>query len=84
MSAKPNITISTNAGTEVMYLLYRSILTGTHPNMFNHSAGSSKDFITTYFHKARKFKANDGILVRLLNGDSDASVTFDMTVLYKD
>jgi len=72
-----------DAGTEIMYVVYRPTFTGMHTNDFNHSAGSSKDFFTSRFHAHREFKANDGILVRMLCLDS-ATCTFDMTVIIED
>lgn len=73
-----------NAGTEVMYLIYRSTLKGMHPTMFNHSAGSAKDFYSANFYACREFKGNDGLLVRLINMSDDLAYELDMTVIWHD
>jgi hypothetical protein len=73
-----------DAGTEVMYLVYRDSLTGMHPIMFNYSAGSAKDFSTVMFHIPKEYKANDGILVRMMNLTDALAATFDMTILFED
>lgn len=73
-----------DAGTEIMYLVYRSTLAGMHPTMFNYSAASAKNFEAMYFHLPREFKANDGLLVRLLNLSDNLAATFDMTILVED
>ena len=72
-----------NPGTEVMFVVYRDT-PGAHTNMFNHSSGSSRDFFITYFETPREMRANDGILVRMLNLSDNSSATFDMTVIISD
>ena len=73
-----------NAGTEVMYRLYRSTTAEMHPTCINHSAASAKDFQAGYFHEPREFRASDGLLIRILNMSDDLACTFDMTIVYRD
>ena len=70
------------AGTEVMFLIYRASRRGLHPTHFNYSAASGKDFLTTHFSKPREFKANDGLLIRMLNMTDNLACEFDMTILW--
>ncbi len=73
-----------NAGTEVMYLIYRSILDDMHPTMINYSASSGKDFLINHFHVVKEFRANDGILIRMLNMNDNLACEFDITAIWED
>ena len=74
-----------DAGTEVMYLVYRSSSYGMHPTALQASFGSAKDFATEIFAHLREFKANDGLLVRALNQTDDTNgAATDMSIIYRE
>jgi len=74
-----------NAGTEVMYLVYRPSSLGMHPTESPVSFGSSKDSVVRYFPEAREFNADDGLLVRMLNQSDDTNgAALDVSILYRD
>lgn len=43
-----------------------------------------KDFRREILHEKRELRANDGILVRMMNLSDDLATTFDMTILFED
>ena len=76
---------STNigAGTLYAYLCWRDE-PQYHNSEFDYSAGSTKDFSTFNFPKARGMNANDGLIVRIQNGtDGTNGAGLDMTICYK-
>jgi hypothetical protein len=74
-----------DAGTEVMYRVYRSSSLGLHDSNIAASFGSSKDSAVNLFPEAREFAANDGLLVRLVNQtDNTNGAGVDLAIVYRE
>jgi len=71
-------------GTEKMYRIYRSTDWGSHPIEFNYSAGTTRDFNTTYLHKPKELRSNDGLIARMVNLTDNAPTEFDISLIWRD
>jgi len=74
-----------DAGTEVMYLIYRATSDGMHGIETNYSASSSKDSGRFILHACKELRANDGIVARSVNQtDGFNGTNLDVAVIYED
>jgi len=74
----------TNDGTEMIYLCYRESKPGMHPTEFYYSAPSRRSFTAIHIVASREFKANDGLMCRMLNHTSDGDASMEIALLTKD
>jgi hypothetical protein len=74
-----------DAGTEVMYLVYRASSDGMHGIEGQWSCASSKAFFTRNLHTCKELRANDGILIRSQNmTDGTNGTAFDVAIIFED
>jgi hypothetical protein len=72
-----------DGGNEIMYLCWRDE-NKYHSTDFDHSADNARGFISDRWTKPRRMKANDGLVVRMVNGTDNANSQADITVIWSD
>lgn len=73
---------TTNGDSEKMYLVHRESNIGMHCYCLNWSCASAKEYASVRFHFPKEFKANDGLIIRMLNATDDLDAEFDINVIY--
>lgn len=77
---------TTNApGTETMYVIHRDGETASEGYQFDFGAGSARDMVITRWHAQKLMNANDGVVVRTINGsDSVNDGNFSCSIIYSE
>ena len=71
-------------GNEVMYLAQRDTEKQFELTNFDYAAGSSKDYMTERWHQPRRMSANDGLIVRMINGSDDLDTEATLVAIYRE
>lgn len=70
-------------GNEVMYLA-ASTEKQFEPSQFDYAAGSSKDFMCLHWTEPRRMSANDGLVVRMINGSDDLDTEASLVTIWRE
>lgn len=72
-----------DGGNEIAYLCWRDE-SQFHSTDFDYSASGAKDFISQRFVYPRRMHANDGLIVRMINGTDGANSQASLTIIWSD
>jgi len=72
-----------DGGNEVAYLCWRDE-NEYHSSDFNFSCASARDFRASRWQQPRRMHANDGLIVRMINGTDGANSQADIAVIWSD
>lgn len=71
-------------GNEVMYLAERASVKQYNETKFDYSAPSAKDFSSQRWNIPRRMSANDGVVVRMMNGTDAANSQCGLTTIWSN
>jgi len=72
-----------DGGSEVAYLCWRDE-NEYHSSDFNYSSASAREFRASRWQKPRRMHANDGLIVRMINGTDGNNSQADVAMIWSD